>query len=451
MKDLDEELWKLGILAKTEHNEAAPAQHELAPIFNSSNEASDHNQLTMEIMKKVADKHNLVCLLHEKPFEGINGSGKHNNWSLCTDTGLNLFDPGKTPSENAQFLLFLVAVIKAIDEHQDLMRISVASAGNDHRLGGGEAPPAIASIYLGDELTSILEAIERGEEYNEAEEELMEIGVHVLPNFPKDTTDRNRTSPFAFTGNKFEFRMLGSSQSISEPNTVINTIVANELMQFADILEAAPNFNKALKKLIAKTIKEHKRIIFNGDGYSKAWEDEAKERGLLNLPSTVDALPHFIAAKNIDLFSKHNIYTESEISSRYEISLETYSKRIRIEALTLIDLVKTNIMPSITSYTNKLATTIATTKSVAPNLEMVAETSLLTKFSILNDRIYNEVLKLEETLLNEPSFVLENARFYHDDILESMSVLRTYIDDAEANMDSSFWTLPTYTDLVFSV
>ena len=451
MKELDEELWKLGILAKTEHNEAAPAQHELAPIFNSSNEASDHNQLTMEIMKKVADKHNLVCLLHEKPFEGINGSGKHNNWSLCTDTGLNLFDPGKTPSENAQFLLFLVAVIKAIDEHQDLMRISVASAGNDHRLGGGEAPPAIASIYLGDELTSILEAIEHGEEYNEAEEELMEIGVHVLPNFPKDTTDRNRTSPFAFTGNKFEFRMLGSSQSISEPNTVINTIVANELMQFADILEAAPNFNKALKKLIAKTIKEHKRIIFNGDGYSKAWEDEAKERGLLNLPSTVDALPYFINTKNIELFSKHNIYTESEISSRYEISLETYSKRIRIEALTLIDLIKTNIIPSITSYTNKLATTIATTKSVAPNLEMVAETSLLTKFSILNDRIYNEVLKLEETLINEPSFVLENARFYHDDILESMSVLRSYIDDAEANMDSSFWTLPTYTDLVFSV
>ena len=451
MKELDEELWKLGILAKTEHNEAAPAQHELAPIFNSSNEASDHNQLTMEIMKKVADKHNLVCLLHEKPFEGINGSGKHNNWSLCTDTGLNLFDPGKTPSENAQFLLFLVAVIKAIDEHQDLMRISVASAGNDHRLGGGEAPPAIASIYLGDELTSILEAIEHGEEYNEAEEELMEIGVHVLPNFPKDTTDRNRTSPFAFTGNKFEFRMLGSSQSISEPNTVINTIVANELMQFADILEAAPNFNKALKKLISKTIKEHKRIIFNGDGYSKAWEDEAKERGLLNLPSTVDALPYFINTKNIELFSKHNIYTESEISSRYEISLETYSKRIRIEALTLIDLIKTNIIPSITSYTNKLATTIATTKSVAPNLEMVAETSLLTKFSILNDRIYNEVLKLEETLINEPSFVLENARFYHDDILESMSVLRSYIDDAEANMDSSFWTLPTYTDLVFSV
>ncbi|MBE5935444.1 MAG: glutamine synthetase type III [Lachnospiraceae bacterium] len=451
MKELDEELWKLGILAKTEHNEAAPAQHELAPIFNSSNKASDHNQLTMEIMKKVAAKHNLVCLLHEKPFEGINGSGKHNNWSLCTDTGLNLFDPGKTPSENAQFLLFLVAVIKAIDEHQDLMRISVASAGNDHRLGGGEAPPAIISIYLGDELTSILEALEHGEEYNETETELMEIGVHVLPNFPKDTTDRNRTSPFAFTGNKFEFRMLGSSQSISEPNTVLNTIVAHELMQFANILEQAPNFNKALKKLIAKTIREHKRIIFNGDGYSKAWEDEAKERGLLNLPSTVDALPHFIEQKNIDLFTQHNIYTESEISSRYEISLETYSKRVRIEALTLIDIIKTSILPAITSYTQKLATTIAATKSVAPNLEMVAENSLLTKFSILNDRIFNEVTKLEETLINEPSFVLENARFYHDDILESMSVLRTYIDDAESNMDSTYWTLPTYTDLIFRV
>ena len=325
MKELNEELWKLGILAKTEHNEVSPAQHELAPIFSTTNIATDHNQITMEIMKNVAKRHNLVCLLHEKPFKGVNGSGKHNNWSLTTDTGVNLLEPGKSPYENAQFLLFLSAVIKAVDEYQDLMRVSVASAENDHRLGANEAPPAIISMFLGDDLEAILEAIESGKPYNGSGIEKMEIGVHVLPSFPKDTTDRNRTSPFAFTGNKFEFRSLGSSQSISGPNIILNTIVAEELKQFADELEGAKDFTEKLNELIKKTIKEHKRIIFNGDGYSDEWKAEAKKRGLLNLKTTVDALPTFLAPKNVELFTKHKIFTEKEMESRYEILLETYS------------------------------------------------------------------------------------------------------------------------------
>ena len=328
MKELNEELWKLGILAKTEHNEVSPAQHELAPIFSTTNIATDHNQITMEIMKNVAKRHNLVCLLHEKPFKGVNGSGKHNNWSLTTDTGVNLLEPGKSPYENAQFLLFLSAVIKAVDEYQDLMRVSVASAENDHRLGANEAPPAIISMFLGDDLEAILEAIESGKPYNGSGIEKMEIGVHVLPSFPKDTTDRNRTSPFAFTGNKFEFRSLGSSQSISGPNIILNTIVAEELKQFADELEGAEDFTEKLNELIKKTIKEHKRIIFNGDGYSDEWKAEAKKRGLLNLKTTVDALPTFLAPKNVELFTKHKIFTEKEMESRYEILLETYSKVI---------------------------------------------------------------------------------------------------------------------------
>ena len=357
MKELNEELWKLGILAKTEHNEVSPAQHELAPIFSTTNIATDHNQITMEIMKNVAKRHNLVCLLHEKPFKGVNGSGKHNNWSLTTDTGVNLLEPGKSPYENAQFLLFLSAVIKAVDEYQDLMRVSVASAENDHRLGANEAPPAIISMFLGDDLEAILEAIESGKPYNGSGIEKMEIGVHVLPSFPKDTTDRNRTSPFAFTGNKFEFRSLGSSQSISGPNIILNTIVAEELKQFADELEGAEDFTEKLNELIKKTIKEHKRIIFNGDGYSDEWKAEAKRRGLLNLKTTVDALPTFLAPKNVELFTKHKIFTEKEMESRYEILLETYSKVINIEGLTMVDMAKKQIMPAVNSYIGNLAST----------------------------------------------------------------------------------------------
>ena len=354
MKELNEELWKLGILAKTEHNEVSPAQHELAPIFSTTNIATDHNQITMEIMKNVAKRHNLVCLLHEKPFKGVNGSGKHNNWSLTTDTGVNLLEPGKSPYENAQFLLFLSAVIKAVDEYQDLMRVSVASAENDHRLGANEAPPAIISMFLGDDLEAILEAIESGKPYNGSGIEKMEIGVHVLPSFPKDTTDRNRTSPFAFTGNKFEFRSLGSSQSISGPNIILNTIVAEELKQFADELEGAEDFTEKLNELIKKTIKEHKRIIFNGDGYSDEWKAEAKKRGLLNLKTTVDALPTFLAPKNVELFTKHKIFTEKEMESRYEILLETYSKVINIEGLTMVDMAKKQILPAVNSYIGNL-------------------------------------------------------------------------------------------------
>ncbi len=373
MKELNEELWKLGILAKTEHNEVSPAQHELAPIFSTTNIATDHNQITMEIMKNVAKRHNLICLLHEKPFKGVNGSGKHNNWSLTTDTGVNLLEPGKSPYENAQFLLFLSAVIKAVDEYQDLMRVSVASAENDHRLGANEAPPAIISMFLGDDLEAILEAIESGKPYNGSGIEKMEIGVHVLPSFPKDTTDRNRTSPFAFTGNKFEFRSLGSSQSISGPNIILNTIVAEELKQFADELEGAEDFTEKLNELIKKTIKEHKRIIFNGDGYSDEWKAEAEKRGLLNLKTTVDALPTFLAPKNVELFTKHKIFTEKEMESRYEILLETYSKVINIEGLTMVDMAKKEILPAVNSYIGDLASTAKKKLAVTEGLSCKME------------------------------------------------------------------------------
>ena len=453
MKELNEELWKLGILAKTEHNEVSPAQHELAPIFSTTNIATDHNQITMEIMKNVAKRHNLVCLLHEKPFKGVNGSGKHNNWSLTTDTGVNLLEPGKSPYENAQFLLFLSAVIKAVDEYQDLMRVSVASAENDHRLGANEAPPAIISMFLGDDLEAILEAIESGKPYNGSGIEKMEIGVHVLPSFPKDTTDRNRTSPFAFTGNKFEFRSLGSSQSISGPNIILNTIVAEELKQFADELEGAEDFTEKLNELIKKTIKEHKRIIFNGDGYSDEWKAEAEKRGLLNLKTTVDALPTFLAPKNVELFTKHKIFTEKEMESRYEILLETYSKVINIEGLTMVDMAKKQILPAVNSYIGDLASTAKKKLSVTEGLSCRMEKDLLEKLSVLEDSAYDKANKLA-ALLEEGGKIsdgLAQATFYKDHILPAMEALRSDCDALEVDTAESSWPFPQYGDLLFHI
>ncbi len=453
MKELNEELWKLGILAKTEHNEVSPAQHELAPIFSTTNIATDHNQITMEIMKNVAKKHNLVCLLHEKPFKGVNGSGKHNNWSLTTDTGVNLLEPGKSPYENAQFLLFLSAVIKAVDEYQDLMRVSVASAENDHRLGANEAPPAIISMFLGDDLEAILDAIESGKPYNGSGAEKMEIGVHVLPSFPKDTTDRNRTSPFAFTGNKFEFRSLGSSQSISGPNIILNTIVAEELKQFADELEGAENFTEKLNELIKKTIKEHKRIIFNGDGYSDEWKAEAEKRGLLNLKTTVDALPTFLAPKNVELFTKHKIFTEKEMESRYEILLETYSKVINIEGLTMVDMAKKQILPAVNSYIGDLASTAKKKLAVTEGLSCKMEKDLLEKLSVLEDSAYDKANKLA-ALLEEGGKIsdgLAQATFYKDQILPAMEELRSDCDALEVDTAESAWPFPQYGDLLFHI
>ena len=453
MKELNEELWKLGILAKTEHNEVSPAQHELAPIFSTTNIATDHNQITMEIMKNVAKKHNLVCLLHEKPFKGVNGSGKHNNWSLTTDTGVNLLEPGKSPYENAQFLLFLSAVIKAVDEYQDLMRVSVASAENDHRLGANEAPPAIISMFLGDDLEAILEAIESGKPYNGSGAEKMEIGVHVLPSFPKDTTDRNRTSPFAFTGNKFEFRSLGSSQSISGPNIILNTIVAEELKQFADELEGAEDFTEKLNELIKKTIKEHKRIIFNGDGYSDEWKAEAEKRGLLNLTTTVDALPTFLAPKNVELFTKHKIFTEKEMESRYEILLETYSKVINIEGLTMVDMAKKQILPAVNSYIGDLASTAKKKLAVTEGLSCKMEKDLLEKLSVLEDSAYDKANKLA-ALLEEGGKIsdgLAQATFYKDQILPAMEELRSDCDALEVDTAESSWPFPQYGDLLFHI
>lgn len=453
MKELNEELWKLGILAKTEHNEVSPAQHELAPIFSTTNIATDHNQITMEIMKNVAKKHNLICLLHEKPFKGVNGSGKHNNWSLTTDTGVNLLEPGKSPYENAQFLLFLSAVIKAVDEYQDLMRVSVASAENDHRLGANEAPPAIISMFLGDDLEAILDAIESGKPYNGSGAEKMEIGVHVLPSFPKDTTDRNRTSPFAFTGNKFEFRSLGSSQSISGPNIILNTIVAEELKQFADELEGAENFTEKLNELIKKTIKEHKRIIFNGDGYSDEWKAEAEKRGLLNLKTTVDALPTFLAPKNVELFTKHKIFTEKEMESRYEILLETYSKVINIEGLTMVDMAKKQILPAVNSYIGDLATTAKKKLAVTEGLSCKMEKDLLEKLSVLEDSAYDKANKLA-ALLEEGGKIsdgLAQATFYKDQILPAMEELRSDCDALEVDTAESAWPFPQYGDLLFHI
>ena len=454
MKELDEELWKLGILSKTKHNEVAPAQHELAPIFSTTNVATDHNQLTMEVMKNVAQRHGLVCLLHEKPFAGVNGSGKHNNWSISTDTGKNLFEPGKLPQENAQFLLFLAAIIKGVDEYQDLLRISVASAGNDHRLGANEAPPAIISIFLGDELTAILDAIETGTVYGGTLRVNMEIGVNVLPTFPKDTTDRNRTSPFAFTGNKFEFRSLGSQLNIACPNIMLNTILAEELKQFADELEGKEDFNGALNALIKRVIKEHKRIIFNGDGYADAWKLEAEKRGLTNLPTTVDALPHYTDAKNLKLFADHKIYTEIEMQSRQDIILETYSKTINIEALTASDMVKRDILPAVSAYVSELSNGVLTKKSISEDIPCKAELDIIKRLSGLQDCAYEKLSTLDNAVIgvreagDDPIAV---AAYYKDAVIPAMNELRAVVDEMETLVSSEYWPYPTYADLMYRV
>ena len=452
MKELDEELWKMGIYAKTKHNEVAPSQHELAPIFTTTNIAVDHNQLTMELMKKVATRHGLVCLLHEKPFAGVNGSGKHNNWSLCTDNGLNLLDPGQTPAENAQFLLFLAAVIKAVDEYQGMMRVSVASAANDHRLGASEAPPAIVSIFLGDELQAILESIVNGTDYRGVDNVNMKLGVHVLPAFPKDNTDRNRTSPFAFTGNKFEFRMLGSTASVADPNTVLNTIVAEALCQFADRLESASDFTTAVNELVRETISLHKRIIFNGNGYSDEWKAEAKKRGLLNLISTVDALPQMIVQKNIDVFVKHKVYNETEIRSRYEILLENYSKAINIEAHTAVDMVKKEYIPAISSYVAMLSDAILAKKSVCDSIPCTAESEIVKKLSAHLDGMYavsNKLLIASAQAKSLSGF--EQAKAFHDDVLPLLEKLRFEVDSAEVITADEYWPVSTYGELLFKV
>ena len=456
MHDLDEELWKLGIPAKTKHNEVAPAQHELAPVFDTTNVAVDHNQLTMEIMKKVADKHNMVCLLHEKPFEGINGSGKHNNWSMSTDTGVNLLDPGKTPAENIQFLVFLVAVIKAVDDYADLLRVSVASAGNDHRLGANEAPPAIVSIFLGDELTDILKSIENDTFFNNKHAVQMDIGAKVLPHFTKDTTDRNRTSPFAFTGNKFEFRMLGSAASVANPNIVLNTAVAEVLSEFSAALKDVPEeeMESAVHALLKKTIEDHKRIIFNGNGYTDEWVEEAEKRGLYNLKTTPDALPHFVDEKNIALFTKHGIFTKEELFSRYEIWLENYYKTINIESNTLAEIIQKQVIPSVFTYVEKLADTAAVKKSVVADVSVASEAALISKLSTLADTMTKdlETLKADTAkALATSDDVLACAKAYQETVLEDMDTLRKSADEAEALIPDELLPYPTYDELLFSI
>ncbi len=457
MHDLDEELWKLGIPAKTKHNEVAPAQHELAPVFDTTNVAVDHNQLTMEIMKKVAAKHNMVCLLHEKPFEGINGSGKHNNWSMSTDTGVNLLDPGKTPAENTQFLVFLVAVIKAVDDYADLLRISVASAGNDHRLGANEAPPAVVSIFLGDELTEVLKAIEKDEFFTGHGAVQMDIGAKVLPHFVKDNTDRNRTSPFAFTGNKFEFRMLGSSSSVANPNIILNTAVAESLSQFYKKLKDVPaeEMDKAIHELLKQTITDHKRVIFNGNGYTDEWLEEAEKRGLYNLVSTPDALPHFIDEKNEKLLTSHHIFTNAELHSRYEIKLENYVKTLHIEANTMIEIIQKDLLPSITTYMEKVAQTAALKKSVVPNISVSGETSLLTRLTELAETMTADLEKLKtDTAMAEyetDKDLLKSAKLYQSVVLADMEKVRESADAAEALIPDSILPYPTYGKLLFSI
>jgi glutamine synthetase len=462
MKELDEELWKIGVLAKTKHNEVAPAQHELAPIFSTTNIATDHNQLTMELMKSIANKHGLSCLIHEKPFAGVNGNGKHNNWSISTDTGVNLLEPGDTPYQNSRFLLFLCCIIKAVDTYQDLLRVSVASAGNDHRLGANEAPPAIVSIFLGEELTEILEAIETDSLYADKKKNLMEIGVNALPHFPKDTTDRNRTSPFAFTGNKFEFRMVGSAFSISGPNIVLNTIVAETLCDAADKLEksTATAFKKDLAALIKKTIKEHKRIIFNGNNYSEDWVKEAKKRGLSNLKTTPDALPAYVEPKSIRLFTKHKVFTETEIRSRYEILLEGYCKTIHIEALTMCDLVKKAIIPAALDYQSELISLFEAKKGCggaggngAGALDTSVEEGLLKKIGGLSAVIYKKSQELESALLETKAHgdTLEAAKFYREKIFCAMTELRLAVDELESLTDAEYWRFPTYAEILYSV
>ena len=457
MHDLDEELWKLGIPAKTKHNEVAPAQHELAPVFDTTNVAVDHNQLTMEIMKKVAAKHNMVCLLHEKPFEGINGSGKHNNWSMSTDTGVNLLDPGKTPAENTQFLVFLVAVIKAVDDYADLLRISVASAGNDHRLGANEAPPAVVSIFLGDELTEVLKAIENDEFFAGHGAVQMDIGAKVLPHFVKDNTDRNRTSPFAFTGNKFEFRMLGSSSSVANPNIILNTAVAEVLHQFYEELKdvSAENMDTAVHDLLKKTIIDHKRVIFNGNGYTDEWIKEAEKRGLYNLVSTPDALPHFIDEKNEKLLTSHHIFTDAELHSRYEIKLENYVKTLHIEAGTLAEIIQKDLLPSITTYMEKIAQTAALKKSVVPDISVSAEASLLTQLTELSETMTKdlETLKKDTAMAEYESGkdLLKSAKLYQSVVLSDMEKVRASADAAEVLIPDSILPYPTYGKLLFSI
>ena len=453
MKDLNEELWKLGILAKTEHNEVAPAQHEMAPIFTTTNIAADHNQLTMEIMQKVAKKHGMVCLLHEKPFAGVNGSGKHNNWSISTDTGINLLEPGETPYENAQFLIFLCAVIKAVDEYQDLLRISVASAGNDHRLGANEAPPAIVSMFLGSDLSEILEAIENDKQYDSKQKDIMRIGVHTLPKFPRDTTDRNRTSPFAFTGNKFEFRMLGSASSISCTNTVLNTSVAEELKQFADILENAKDFESELHELIKKTIKDHKRIIFNGDGYDDSWVEEAERRGLLNLKSTPDAVAHMLDKKNVDLFESHNVYSATELSARHEVLLENYCKIINIEALTMLDMARKDILPAMSDYSKELTEAALKKSELFGDIDCSYEKDVIKSISAMLGAAHRTVKKLEEDLLFSKSIsdAEKLADFYKTTIIDDMRALRISSDEMETIASAEKWPYPSYGELLFGV
>ncbi len=453
MKDLNKELWKLGVLSKTEHNEGAPSQHELAPIYTTTNIACDHNQLTMEMMQKVAIKHNLVCLLHEKPFQGVNGSGKHNNWSLSTNTGVNLLDPGETPYENAQFLLFLCAVIKAVDEYQDLLRVSVAGAGNDHRLGAHEAPPAVVSMFIGDELEEVLDAIEGGKEYDSREKTLMKIGVHTLPRFSKDTTDRNRTSPFAFTSNKFEFRMLGSSVSVAEPNTIINTAVADVLKDFADKLESTNDFEGTLNDIIKTVIKKHKRIIFNGNGYDEAWLKEAEKRGLSNLKTTPDALPALIDKKNIDLFTRHKVLSEVELRARYAISLETYCKLINIEALTMIEMVKKDILPSVSAYGRELSDIALSKKGLMADTDCSYEEETAAKMSALTGELYKGIKALEDVVAKAEDIddMSKHSFFCKDEVIPAMDTVRRTADELETITASDFWPFPTYGDLLFGV
>ena len=449
MEELDEELWKLGIYSKTEHNEVAPCQHEMAPIFSTTNIATDHNQLTMEVMKKVADRHGFVCLLHEKPFEGVNGSGKHNNWSISTDKGENLLEPGKTPSSNAQFLLFLTAVVKAVDEYQDLLRISVANAGNDHRLGANEAPPAIVSMFVGEELEAILDSIVSGTGYTDVTKTMMSIGASVLPAIPKDTTDRNRTSPFAFTGNKFEFRMLGSTFNIACPNIMLNTAVAEELRQFADELEAASDFDAALAALIQREIKAHQRIIFNGNGYGDEWPAEAEKRGLLNLKSTPDALPHYTDEKNVKLFQTHGVYTAVEMKSRQEILLEEYAKTIHIEALTAADMLGKQIIPAVIEYSGKLAKTVAAKKAIG--VDAPAEAAMVKTLTEKTAALVEKRAALEAAIAGVPDGVEGAARYYHDAVIAAMEAARAIADELEMLVGKKYWPFPTYGDMLFYV
>ena len=453
MKELDEELWKLGVLSKTKHNEVAPGQHEMAPIYTDANTASDQNQLVMETMKKVAERHNLVCLLHEKPFAGVNGSGKHVNWSLSTDTGENLFSPGKTPSQNAVFLLFLAAFVKGVDEYQELLRCSVAFAGNDHRLGAQEAPPAIISVFLGSELQSIIDAIVGESDYTETERKTLRIGVDVLPSIPQDTTDRNRTSPVAFTGNKFEFRMPGSSQSIAGPVTVLNTIMAEELSRFYAVLKEAPDFNKALHDLVRKAFIEHGRIIFNGNGYEEAWVEEAARRGLANLRSTADALPTYVLPKNVELMMKHGVYTKEEMLSRHEIHMEKYRKVIHIEAATMVDMVQHEILNAASEYESKLCETMLRKHEAAPELPCHVEKSLANSIGILNDKLLEQTVTLKTALETAPVGASgeEEMRYYHDVVAADMDAVRDTVDRLETLTAGKYWPYPTFYDLLFSV